>query len=131
MSPARHGNPSATCEMPVVVLGCGGMLGHKLLERLSGRLTVFGTVRDEGSLAVLRRFYGDVALERVFTGVNALEFASVTDVLAQVRPRVVVAVGRIGDPLSLPADLRRQELALRQRRPLGDLLLDERLPPAR
>ncbi|MDG4833922.1 nitroreductase family protein [Solwaraspora sp. WMMD1047] len=53
------------------------------------------------------------------------------DLPAEVRPRVVVAIGRLGDPLSLPTDLRRQELALRQRRPLGELLLDERPPPAR
>jgi hypothetical protein len=53
------------------------------------------------------------------------------DLPAEVRPRVVVAIGRVGDPLSLPADLRRQELALRQRRRIGELLLDERLPPAR
>lgn len=36
---------------------------------------------------------------------------------------VVVAVGRLGDPRTLPADLRRREVALRQRRPLADLLL--------
>jgi nitroreductase len=42
---------------------------------------------------------------------------------AGVHPHVVVAVGRVGDPRSLPEDLRRWETGLRQRRPLGDLLL--------
>jgi len=41
----------------------------------------------------------------------------------EVRPQVVVAVGRLGDPLSLPDDLRLREIRLRQRRPLAELLL--------
>jgi hypothetical protein len=36
---------------------------------------------------------------------------------------VVVAVGRLGDPATLPADLRRRELGLRHRHPLTDLML--------
>ncbi|MFE0590996.1 nitroreductase family protein [Micromonospora echinospora] len=40
-----------------------------------------------------------------------------------VRPHVVVAVGRLGDPLSLPEDLRRRETELRHRQPVTDLLL--------
>ena len=43
---------------------------------------------------------------------------------AGVRPRVVVAVGRVGDPRCLPEDLRRREVGLRQRRPVRELLLD-------
>ena len=45
------------------------------------------------------------------------------DLPTDVRPHVVVAVGRLGDPLALPDDLRRWETGLRQRRPLADLLL--------
>ncbi|MEU4566282.1 nitroreductase family protein [Micromonospora sp. NPDC023956] len=40
-----------------------------------------------------------------------------------VRPHVVVAVGRLGDPRSLPGDLRRRETELRRRRPVTDLIL--------
>ncbi|SIN25561.1 Nitroreductase [Micromonospora cremea] len=40
-----------------------------------------------------------------------------------VRPYAVVAVGKLGDPLSLPADLVAEETGLRRRRPLADLLL--------
>ena len=40
-----------------------------------------------------------------------------------VRPLVVAAVGRLGDPLALPADLRARETGLRHRRPVADLLL--------
>jgi nitroreductase len=45
------------------------------------------------------------------------------DLPAWVRPYVVVAVGRLGDPLTLPADLRRRELGLRRRRPISELVL--------
>lgn len=45
------------------------------------------------------------------------------DLPAGVRPHVVAAVGLVGDPLSLPEDLRRRETGLRQRRPVTDLLL--------
>ncbi|MEU5906239.1 nitroreductase family protein [Micromonospora sp. NPDC047467] len=40
-----------------------------------------------------------------------------------VRPLVVAAVGRLGDPFALPADLRARETDLRHRRPVADLLL--------
>jgi nitroreductase len=45
------------------------------------------------------------------------------DLPARVEPRVVIAVGRLGDPLSLPADLRSSETGLRRRRPMADLRL--------
>lgn len=40
-----------------------------------------------------------------------------------VRPQVVVAVGQLGDPRTLPEDLRRRETELRRRLPLTELLL--------
>lgn len=43
---------------------------------------------------------------------------------AEVRPHIVVAVGRLGDPFTLPDDLRRRETSLRRRRPLAELLLN-------
>ncbi|GIJ34185.1 nitroreductase family protein [Micromonospora sediminimaris] len=45
------------------------------------------------------------------------------DLPADVRPYVVTAVGQLGDPFSLPADLLRHETSLRHRRPLAELLL--------
>ncbi|MCM0673752.1 nitroreductase family protein [Micromonospora phytophila] len=45
------------------------------------------------------------------------------DLPVGVRPHVVVAVGQVGDPLSLPADLLASETGLRRRRPLAELLL--------
>ncbi|MFI6230089.1 nitroreductase family protein [Micromonospora echinospora] len=49
----------------------------------------------------------------------AIDLALPDDVI----PHVVVAVGRLGDPLSLPEDLRRRETELRHRHPVTDLLL--------
>ncbi|MEV0152538.1 nitroreductase family protein [Micromonospora sp. NPDC050686] len=45
------------------------------------------------------------------------------DLPADVRPMVVAAVGRLGDPHALPPDLLTRETALRRRRPLPTLLL--------
>lgn len=45
------------------------------------------------------------------------------DLPGSLRPHVVLAVGRLGDPLSLPTDLRQRETGLRHRRPVADLLL--------
>ncbi|MFC8615608.1 nitroreductase family protein [Micromonospora purpureochromogenes] len=45
------------------------------------------------------------------------------DLAPAVRPLVVVAVGRLGDPLDLPEELRRRETALRRRHPVHALLL--------
>jgi nitroreductase len=41
------------------------------------------------------------------------------------RPSVVVAVGQLGDPAMLPPDLRVWETALRTRRPLAELLVNQ------
>ncbi len=43
---------------------------------------------------------------------------------ADIEPVTVIAVGRLGDPEMLPADLRARELALQQRKPLAELILN-------
>ncbi|MEU5942098.1 nitroreductase family protein [Micromonospora sp. NPDC047548] len=45
------------------------------------------------------------------------------DLPPAVRPMVVAAVGRLGDPFDLPEELRRRETALRHRQPVHALLL--------
>jgi hypothetical protein len=42
---------------------------------------------------------------------------------AGIQPEVVVAIGRLGDPAGLPADLRERDAAQRVRHNLGRLLL--------
>ncbi|MCW3843468.1 nitroreductase family protein [Micromonospora yasonensis] len=49
--------------------------------------------------------------------------ATELDLAFGIRPLVVAAVGRLGDPYALPADLRDQETALRRRHPVAALLL--------
>ncbi|MBX7264759.1 nitroreductase family protein [Micromonospora sp. Llam7] len=45
------------------------------------------------------------------------------DLPGDVRPYVAVAVGQLGDPFSLPADLLAEETSLRHRRPLAELVM--------
>ncbi|MEG3633310.1 nitroreductase family protein [Micromonospora palythoicola] len=45
------------------------------------------------------------------------------DLPADVQPYVVTAIGQLGDPFSLPADLLVHETSLRRRRPLAELML--------
>ncbi|RZU72190.1 nitroreductase [Micromonospora kangleipakensis] len=49
--------------------------------------------------------------------------AAELDLAPDVRPLVVAAVGRLGDPYALPEELRRRETELRHRHPLATLLL--------
>ncbi|GGM31264.1 nitroreductase family protein [Micromonospora yangpuensis] len=45
------------------------------------------------------------------------------DLPAEVRPHAVVAIGRLGDPFALPADLLHRETGLRRRHRVADLML--------
>ncbi|MGC5308728.1 nitroreductase family protein [Micromonospora zamorensis] len=60
---------------------------------------------------------------RQLTRFDQAGLATELDLPGDVRPLVVAAVGRLGDPFALPADLRAREIGLRRRRPVADLLL--------
>lgn len=60
---------------------------------------------------------------RQISGFDAAGLRTDLELCPGVRPHVVVAVGRLGDPHSLPDDLRAREVGLRQRRPLAELML--------
>jgi hypothetical protein len=60
---------------------------------------------------------------RQMTGFDRAGLRADLELPAWVRPYVVVAVGRLGDPLTLPDDLRRREIGLRRRRPISELVL--------
>ncbi|MGC4804204.1 nitroreductase family protein [Micromonospora sp. DT233] len=60
---------------------------------------------------------------RQILGFDHAGLADDLELPAGVHPLVVVAVGRLGDPFSLPEELRHHETGLRRRRPLADLLL--------
>lgn len=74
----------------ILVLGGGGLLGHKLFQVLSQRSTdVWCTLRgapDGGPLLNLPAFRGD----RVVTGVDALQADRLHDLLRDLRPGVVI-----------------------------------------
>jgi dTDP-4-dehydrorhamnose reductase len=79
--------------MKVLVLGGGGMLGHKLVQVLGRDLYVFTTVRKPAdSYAHL----GVFEPERTFGGIDAEDVEGLRDVISRVRPEVVVnAVGLV------------------------------------
>jgi dTDP-4-dehydrorhamnose reductase len=68
----------------VLVLGASGMLGHKVWSVLGARFETWGTVRNPTGLDVFQR------TERVVAGVRADEFGSVQNVVAELRPDVIV-----------------------------------------
>ena len=73
-------------RMRFLVLGGGGMLGHKLLQRLRQEFEVAGSIRASQPGSVLAKALPDV---RLFGGVSADAPASVEDVLHSFRPHVV------------------------------------------
>jgi nitroreductase len=56
-------------------------------------------------------------------GLDAVRLHRELELPCDVAVHTVVAVGRLGDPSSLPTDLRRREFRLRERRPVSDLVL--------
>ncbi len=79
--------------MKVLILGGGGMLGHKLYQVLSEKFETFVTLR--GGLKRFERF-GLFNPENVIEGVDATDFDTVTRAFANVKPDVVVnAIGVI------------------------------------
>ena len=56
-------------------------------------------------------------------GFDRAALAADLDLSPGIRPLVVTAVGRLGDPSALPGELLRRETALRHRRPVHALLL--------
>lgn len=70
---------------PVLVLGAGGMLGHKLWQHLQDRGDAWATVRSRAELPSAL-FAGP----RVIEGVDAFVFESIERAIAQARPAVVV-----------------------------------------
>lgn len=71
----------------VLVLGAGGMLGHKTVQVLSDRMECWATVR--GAAAQYARF-GMFDPARLIDGVDATSFETVMAAVARARPAVVV-----------------------------------------
>lgn len=71
----------------VLVLGATGMLGHKLVQKLSDRFEVYGTVQGD---TVEYRKYPALADKRLLPGVVAEDVDSLARALDAVRPDVAI-----------------------------------------
>ncbi len=69
--------------MRVLIMGGGGMLGHKLLQVFAGRFETWATARERSAAA-------DVRGSTIVSGVNAESFDSIVKTFGRVRPDVVV-----------------------------------------
>lgn len=71
----------------VLILGGGGMLGHKLVQVFAGEFETWTTLRGSGAAYAA---YGLIDAHRVIDGVDALRFDSLTAVIERVRPHAVI-----------------------------------------
>ena len=78
---------TVTHTKKVLVLGASGMLGHKLMEVLSERFSIFGTVRGS---AVSYRDHPVLGEFSLLGDVNADDFESIDRVVSKVEPDVVI-----------------------------------------
>ena len=67
----------------IVVLGASGMLGHKMLQVLSKKYDVVGTLRKKNMSLILKDY-------NLYENVDAMNFISVSKVLDKVNPDVIV-----------------------------------------
>lgn len=74
--------------MKVLVLGTSGMLGNAMLRTLAenANLEAYGTARSVS----VRRFFAPELHERIIAGVDVENLDSLTGVLAELKPQVVV-----------------------------------------
>jgi dTDP-4-dehydrorhamnose reductase len=71
----------------VIVLGAGGMLGHKLVQRLRRSHDVAGTIRAACPDTALEKAVGGT---KIYTNVDALQLQSVISAIEDWRPSVVI-----------------------------------------
>ena len=133
-------DPTGTAASPT---GTASPTGHASPAGLAGRTPCAGDASPAGSAGAASSLLGGreaydlgqavahltvqaTALGLYVRQILGFDHAGLADDLelpAGVHPLVVVAVGRLGDPFSLPEELRHHETGLRRRRPLADLLL--------
>ena len=73
--------------MRVLILGAGGMLGHKLAQELRTAFEVWGTLR--GPSHVYSR-YGLIEAGRILPGIDVSNLDAVGEAIARTRPDVVI-----------------------------------------
>ncbi|HQZ83940.1 MAG TPA: SDR family oxidoreductase [Pyrinomonadaceae bacterium] len=83
--------PSQEKNIKILVLGSTGMLGHKLVQRLSPHFDVYSTIRS--TFASIERF-GIFAKDRIIENVEASDAATLERVVGEVSPDVLInAIG--------------------------------------
>ncbi len=75
--------------MKVLVLGGGGMLGHRMLQVLSERFDTWATFRGSGA-PVPRGFFDGFRSDRLIGGVDASRMDTVEEAIRACRPQAVV-----------------------------------------
>lgn len=73
--------------MKILVVGAGGMMGHRLLQLLSSQHEVTGTVRP--SVGYFARFDG-LDTSRLIGGMDVNNFDGMIEVISRVRPHFIV-----------------------------------------
>lgn len=76
--------------MRVLVLGADGMLGHKVLQLLSGRFVLFATVRSRHDMWLSQSVLAGLNHSHVQGGVDAHDLDSVAQAIEEVGPQVVL-----------------------------------------
>jgi dTDP-4-dehydrorhamnose reductase len=71
----------------ILVLGAGGMLGHKLMQRLPEEHDVAGTVRKAAEYYDPYKIFRN---DRLIGGIDAADFDSVRSVFERIRPQFVI-----------------------------------------
>ena len=85
-SASLEGNRSPA-RAKVLVLGAGGMLGHKLVQKLAPRYDIVGTLRSSVRSRSLDRIVGSVP---ILTGVDASQWHATRQVIEQTKPAIVL-----------------------------------------
>ena len=73
--------------MRVLILGAGGMLGHKLAQELGQEFEVWATLRGPGDAYSQ---YGLIDAGRILPGIDVTNLETVAGAIAQTRPDAVV-----------------------------------------
>ena len=76
--------------MRILILGGGGMLGHKTFQVLKERFETYGTFRSRDGAWGKYPIYRNIDARFTIAGVDAMEFDSVINAFSLVKPDVVI-----------------------------------------
>ena len=76
--------------MKVLIMGGGGMLGHKVFQVLGARFDAYVTFRSTNGLWVRHPLYAQVDRTRTLSGVNALDLDTIAQALERIKPDAVI-----------------------------------------